>query len=864
MGRRLKDRDALKAALEDALPLTEGIAKVMKAQGTQVNWVQKGTEWSMVCPFHDDHNPSLDANDMKGLWICRSTSCQTLTKDGTLRQSGGDLIEFARRYNGWSFMEAITNLCAIANIEIEPYLAEPTPEEIERDQQRAALGELIKTLPYCTDWKDLEKDVLREYDVREAPGHLVWRGALEWEDAADDMIILPLYDDESHLVGWTTRSKSDSHESRNNPNNWPGAANALYGMHVARKHLRACSHKLIVVEGQSDVLSMVSRGIVNTVALRGARMSEDLWNGLSRWHLREIILCLDGDEAGQTATRTIAQQYWNQTSSVLSVATLPEDVDPGDADISDLATALTRPGLRDAVEFLLDGLEREYDTDTLSGRRAFIERALHGLKMSQAGGYVRKLIVSWMAERFNMPTLEISDLFIDEATPYSTITIEQAVLSRYMQDQQWGMDIASRLHEEDFQYIRHRVFWRLLNHAASRDIDCGNQIALRDFAEQHGYAQEITAPDFLQALFDRYTDKDYPFEQMIDATFRRRATDGARVLARDLENANVDSDDAAAAYTAELVNLTFWRHGMVDAKTKEEKVQETIDLIMERRNNPDEIIGMDLGPCFPKLNTTLRGIQQGRLTVIAAAQSVGKTSFLNNIAAHIAIHSNVPSLLIGLEMGHVEYHTRFLAQLTGIDASRIDSSRLSDDESKLLERAAAKLMNAPLHIETPDMMNMDDLKLMIRSYKLRHGVQAVFYDYAQLTTPSQGQARMNRYEVMGEVAKTMKLDIARGMDVAFVTAAQLNREGAKDKRPTAENIGDSYQIAQTADVFLILSEAEGNATALDLFVDKNRSGHKDLLIPMRFDRATQIIHESSGAKQWPPYLVRPMTNVKEN
>jgi replicative DNA helicase len=278
---------------------------------------------------------------------------------------------------------------------------------------------------------------------------------------------------------------------------------------------------------------------------------------------------------------------------------------------------------------------------------------------------------------------------------------------------------------------------------------------------------------------------------------------------------------------------------------------------MARRDNPDEIIGLDIGPCFPKLNSTLRGIQKGRLHVIAAAQSVGKTSFLNNLVAQICIHNNVPGLLIGLEMNYTEYHTRLLAQMTGIDASRIDSSRVNDAESELLNRAAVKLMNSPLHIETPDLMTMEDLKLMVRGYKLRHNVQVVFYDYAQLTAPSKGQARMNRYEVMGEVAKTMKLEIARGMDVAFVTAAQLNREGAKEKRPTAENIGDSYQIAQTADTFLIMSEAEGNATVVDLLVDKNRAGHKDILIPMYFDRPTQIVRESENGAKYPPYRLKP-------
>ena len=102
MGRRLKDRDALKAAIEDAVKLTDGINSLMVAKGERANWVQKGTEWSMVCPFHDDHNPSLDANDMKGLWICRSAACQVLTKDGTIRQSGGDLNPLGGRVDGLS------------------------------------------------------------------------------------------------------------------------------------------------------------------------------------------------------------------------------------------------------------------------------------------------------------------------------------------------------------------------------------------------------------------------------------------------------------------------------------------------------------------------------------------------------------------------------------------------------------------------------------------------------------------------------------------------------------------------------------------------------------------------------------------
>lgn len=877
MGRRLKNRDELRQIINDTLPLSDGINKLMISEGDgPVKWQQAGGgEWKMTCPFHDDHDPSLDVNDAKGVWLCRSAKCVSYNKEGEPIKTGGDLITFARRRFGWSFMEAITHICAIAEIDVEPYLAKPTEDEIQRDKARAEALKVIGRLQHLDAWpeKSIAKDTLKRFNIRKAPGHLVWKGgSLEWESTEfDDMIVLPLYNDESELVGWTTRSMSNSHESRNNPNAWPGAQNGvLYGLDVMRSSLNKYGHRLILVEGQTDALAMWSAGIENVVALRGATVSDDQWGLLDRWHVKEATLCLDGDEGGRTATRTICQRRWNSPSIILTIAELPDGADPDSmisaGDDMALKLALTRPAagmgytsgrLVDSTEYILRGLEDEYDITTLSGRRAFIERALHGLKMTTATGYHKKLIVAWIAERFNMPTLEVTDLFIDESTPISTITIEQAVLARFMRDPQWGLDTASRVSDSDFQYIRHQLLWRLLNHAAERGVTTDDFVALADFADRHGYAAEVVDRDFLDEIVDRYTADNYPLESMIDATFRRRVSEGARVLLAELENSNISSDAVSSTFTSDVVGLTFWRKGMTEAKSKEEKVQETIDLIMARRNNPDEIIGLDIGPCFPKLNNTLRGIQKGRLHVIAAAQSVGKTSFLNNLVAQICIHNNVPGLLIGLEMNYTEYHTRLLAQMTGIDASRIDSSRLNDVESELLNRAAVKLMNSPLHIETPDFMTTDDLKLMVRGYKLRHDIQVVFYDYAQLTAPAKGQARMNRYEVMGEVAKTMKLEIARGMDVAFVTAAQLNREGAKEKRPTAENIGDSYQIAQTADTFLIMSEAEGNDTVIDLLVDKNRAGHKDILIPMYFDRPTQIIRESENGAKYPSYRLKP-------
>jgi replicative DNA helicase len=272
--------------------------------------------------------------------------------------------------------------------------------------------------------------------------------------------------------------------------------------------------------------------------------------------------------------------------------------------------------------------------------------------------------------------------------------------------------------------------------------------------------------------------------------------------------------------------------------------------------NPDEIIGHDLGPCFPQLNQALRGLQKGRLHVVAAGQSVGKTAFGDNITAHLAIHMNIPTLVVGLEMGETEYHMRLLGQMTGIDYSLIDSGRINDKQRDQVARAVVKLGQAPLWFECPDSMDSDRLAMLCRSYKLSHGIEAVFLDYVQLMEPTKGQRRQSRYETMGDIVKTMKLPVARGMDLSFICAAQMNRDSTKsNKQATAEGIADSYIIAQTADTFMILQEPEGNAQALDLIIDKNRQGRKDLLIGLHFDGPTQVMREYKGGQKVPPYRV---------
>jgi DNA primase len=54
--------------------------------GQAIKLRRAGAEHAGLCPFHDDHSPSLNVNDRKGLWLCR------------VCEAGGDAISFVQRY----------------------------------------------------------------------------------------------------------------------------------------------------------------------------------------------------------------------------------------------------------------------------------------------------------------------------------------------------------------------------------------------------------------------------------------------------------------------------------------------------------------------------------------------------------------------------------------------------------------------------------------------------------------------------------------------------------------------------------------------------------------------------------------------
>ena len=134
-----------------------------------------------------------------------------------------------------------------------------------------------------------------------------------------------------------------------------------------------------------------------------------------------------------------------------------------------------------------------------------------------------------------------------------------------------------------------------------------------------------------------------------------------------------------------------------------DQVIEIGELLVEAFNRIDarlergEGVGVPTG--FQDLDQLTGGMHDSEFVVLAARPSMGKTALATNIAEHVAIESNVPTLFVSLEMARLELAQRMLCSQGRIDANKFRSGFLSGEDRKKLVEASAKLGKAPLLID---------------------------------------------------------------------------------------------------------------------------------------------------------------------
>ena len=205
----------------------------------------------------------------------------------------------------------------------------------------------------------------------------------------------------------------------------------------------------------------------------------------------------------------------------------------------------------------------------------------------------------------------------------------------------------------------------------------------------------------------------------------------------------------------------------------------------------------------------------------------GKTALVLNSAQHIALKDKLPVGIFSLEMSKEELVDRFLIAQSDIDAWRLKTGRLTEDDFTKLSQAMGELAEAPLFIDDTPGLTLVEMRSKARRLQMEHNLGIIIVDYLQLVDP--GRRYDNRVQEVSMVSQALK-NLARELNVPVLAASQLSRavEHRGERRPQLADLRESGAIEQDADVVMFIYRPEAEVTTpqipVKLLIAKHRNG----------------------------------------
>jgi replicative DNA helicase len=209
---------------------------------------------------------------------------------------------------------------------------------------------------------------------------------------------------------------------------------------------------------------------------------------------------------------------------------------------------------------------------------------------------------------------------------------------------------------------------------------------------------------------------------------------------------------------------------------------------------------------------------------------MGKTSLAMNIAENAAVGSKLPVAVFSMEMPGQQLAMRMLASLGRINAHRVRTGRLSQEDWPRLTSAVGLLDEAPVFIDDTPALTPLELRSRVRRLTRDKGqLGLIVVDYLQLMQT--GDNSENRAVEVANITRALKV-LAKESMVPVVVLSQLNRglEQRPNKRPIMSDLRESGAIEQDADVIVFIyrdevyNEDSSDKGTAELIVAKQRNG----------------------------------------
>ncbi len=257
-------------------------------------------------------------------------------------------------------------------------------------------------------------------------------------------------------------------------------------------------------------------------------------------------------------------------------------------------------------------------------------------------------------------------------------------------------------------------------------------------------------------------------------------------------------------------------------------VREAFEMIEQVYTKEHKVTGLETG--FPEFDDLTSGLHPSDLIIVAARPGMGKTSFVLNIAQHVALKLNEPVAIFSLEMSRHQLVQRLLCSEAMVNAQALKTGRMADEDWRNLSKAVGRLAEAPIYIDDTPSITFLELKAKTRRLARQVGnLGLLVVDYLQLM---QGNARAeNRQQEISEISRALKI-LGRELNVPVVAVSQLSRaveQRRESKKPVLSDLRESGALEQDADlVVFIYREGYYDRKASDeeaeIIIAKQRNG----------------------------------------
>jgi DNA primase len=292
--------------------------------------IKKGKNYVAVCPFHDDHDPSMSISQDKQIFKCFVCG------------AGGNVFNFVKDYEKIQFNDAVLKVANYIGYTLdEKYIINQTKIDPKQQALFNVLNEYVKYTRYILNTEDaidakkyllnrgLDENTIQKFEIGynlnndQSTKFLLAKGfdlescvktnitrinEFGSKDVFNQRIVFPIHNPQGQVVAFTARTMNPNESSKYiNSTETPLyiKGNLLYNYHRAIKNIKQ-TKEIIIVEGVMDVIALDRVNIENVVATLGTACTKEQIT-LIQNASNNVVLCYDSDSAGQTATLKLAR-----------------------------------------------------------------------------------------------------------------------------------------------------------------------------------------------------------------------------------------------------------------------------------------------------------------------------------------------------------------------------------------------------------------------------------------------------------------------------------------------------------------------------------------------------------------------------